>query len=227
MSATGKLIGPDSGQFRMHPGVVAQSCQSGWSTYYTSAGRKRRQRRLRKWRRRVARRRRRRQARATAKEASLKHMSGVPNQALESMSAMALTPIMSTIGVPSQAFESKPAMALTSMVSHQEEEASANPNAASVDHLRVAQPDHLLLVIKAMVNGMAVNALVDSGATRSFISDQMKTRPPLAFIGAYSSLELANGECVISTGIAPNVLISIRGAQSRISLTAVPMMEVV
>ena len=152
-------------------------------------------------------------------------MSGVPNQALESMSAMALTPIMSTIGVPSQAFESKPAMALTSMVSHQEEEASANPNAASVDHLRVAQPDHLLLVIKAMVNGILVNALVDSGATRSFISDQMKTRPPLAFIGAYSSLELANGECVISTGIAPNVLISIGGAQSRILLTAVPMIK--
>ena len=148
-------------------------------------------------------RRRRRQARATT-EASMKHINGVPSQALES----------------------KPEMALTPIVLHQEVEALTNPNTTSVDHSRAVTHDHLLLVIKAVINGSAiVNVLVDSGATRSFISDQMKTRPPLSFIGVYSSLELANGQTIISTGIAPDVLVGIGRAQSRISLTAVPMME--
>ena len=68
-------------------------------------------------------------------------------------------------------------------------------------------------------------ALVDSGADRSFVSDQLRTRPPLEFIGAYFSLEIANGETVVSRGIAPDVLLCIGTAQSRISLTTVPMME--
>ena len=47
----------------------------------------------------------------------------------------------------------------------------------------------------------------------------------MKFIGAYSSLELANGETIASTGIAPNVLICIGSTVSRVSLTAVPLME--
>ena len=45
------------------------------------------------------------------------------------------------------------------------------------------------------------------------------------FVGAYSSLELANGDTVVSTGIAPNVLVCIGSMASRVSLTAVPLME--
>ena len=67
--------------------------------------------------------------------------------------------------------------------------------------------------------------LVDSGATRSFVSDQLHTRPPLHFIGAYSSLELATGETIVSTGIAPDVLLCIGTTVNRVSLTSVPMME--
>ena len=47
----------------------------------------------------------------------------------------------------------------------------------------------------------------------------------MKFIGACSSSELANGETIVSTGIAPNVLICIGSTVSRVSLTAVPMME--
>ena len=72
--------------------------------------------------------------------------------------------------------------------------------------------DHLLLVVKAVVNGTCVSALVDSGASRSFISDNLKLQPPLTFIGAYSSLELANGETIVSIGIAPGVLVCIGAA---------------
>ena len=45
------------------------------------------------------------------------------------------------------------------------------------------------------------------------------------FIGAYSSLELANSDTVVSTGIAPNVLVCIGSMASWVSLTAVPLME--
>ena len=76
-----------------------------------------------------------------------------------------------------------------------------------------------------MVNGTSVPALMDSGASRSFISDRLQCRPPLHFVGAYSALELANGETIVSTGIAPRVLVCIGTTPCRLSLTAVPMME--
>ena len=85
--------------------------------------------------------------------------------------------------------------------------------------------DHLLLVVKAVVNSTRVLALVDSGASRSFINDQLRLRPPLRFIGAYSSLEMANGETIVSTRIAPRALVSIGKVSCRLALTAVPMME--
>ena len=76
-----------------------------------------------------------------------------------------------------------------------------------------------------MINDTCVSALVDLGATRSFVSEQLQTRPPMDFIGAYSLLELANGQTIVATGIAPDVLVSIGSTVSRVSLTTVPMME--
>ena len=73
--------------------------------------------------------------------------------------------------------------------------------------------DHLLLTVQAMVNGMPLHALVDSGATRSFIDERLRLHPPLQFIGAYSSLEMANEETIVSTGVAPDVLISLGDIQ--------------
>ena len=70
-----------------------------------------------------------------------------------------------------------------------------------------------------------MSALIDSGASRSFISDRLSCRPALHFVGAYSALELANGETIVSTGIAPRVLVCIGSIPCRLSLTAVPMME--
>ena len=85
--------------------------------------------------------------------------------------------------------------------------------------------DHVLLVVQAVVQGTRVSALIDSGASRSFISDRLNCRPALQFVGAYSALELANGETIVSTGIAPRVLVCIGSIPCRLSLTAVPMME--
>ena len=63
--------------------------------------------------------------------------------------------------------------------------------------------DHVLLVVKAVVNGTSVPALIDSGASRSFVSDQLQCNQKLQFVGAYLALELANGETIVSNRIAP------------------------
>ena len=66
--------------------------------------------------------------------------------------------------------------------------------AAELGTQEAGKRDHLLLVVTVVINGTPVCALVDSGASRSFVSDELKLRPPLSsFVGAYSSLELANG----------------------------------
>ena len=44
-------------------------------------------------------------------------------------------------------------------------------------------------------------------------------------MGVYSSLELANGETIVSTGVAPHILVYIGKVQCRLSLITVSMME--
>ena len=76
-----------------------------------------------------------------------------------------------------------------------------------------------------MIHSMPLRTQVDSGATRSFIDEKLQLHPPLSFIGACSSLEMANGETIVSTGIAPNVLVGIGKTQFRSDLIAVPLVE--
>ena len=85
--------------------------------------------------------------------------------------------------------------------------------------------DHVLLSVTAMIKATPLCTLVDSGATRSFIDEKLQRRPPLHFIGAYSSLEMANGETIVSIGRTPDVLVSIGKIQFRSDLIAVPLME--
>ena len=103
--------------------------------------------------------------------------------------------------------------------------ASLESTAAGVNTPDSKVRDHLLLTVQAVIHGTPVRALVDSGATRSFVDERLRLHPPLQFIGAYSSLEMANGETIVSTGVAPDVLISLGDIQFRSTLTAVPMME--
>ena len=203
-SAAGKLTGPDSGQSRLHPGRTVQSSQSGWTikAIKISPGKKRRQRRQNQWQRQVVKRCRQRKTRTEKQKAPNVHESGVPSQADKVVS-----------------FEDKPPAVLVQRIG-----APTNPNAMSQVDSGVVVQDHLLMVVKAVVQGTCVLALVDSGVTRSFVSDKLTTRPRLNFIGAYSSLELANGETIVSTGIAPDVLVCIGKLASRVSLTAVPML---
>ena len=128
-------------------------------------------------------------------------------------------------GAPAKAkeFLSKPVGAPKCMI--QRTETTAEPIAEGRTDPGSVGGDHLLLVLKAVINDTCVFALVNSGATQSFVSEHLHTWPPMESIGAYSSLELANGQTIVAMGIAPNVLVSIGGMVSWVSLTAVPMME--
>ena len=88
-------------------------------------------------------------------------------------------------------------------------EAKPAPLAAELGTQGAGLQDHLLLIVTVVINGTPVRALVDSGASRLFVSDELKLRPPLHFVGAYLSLELANRETIVSTELAPQVLVSI------------------
>lgn len=76
-----------------------------------------------------------------------------------------------------------------------------------------------------MIKGTPLHTLVDCGATRLFIDEKLQLCPSLHFIGAYSSLKMANGKIVVPTGIAPDVLVSIGKIQFRLDLVVVPLME--
>ena len=84
-----------------------------------------------------------------------------------------------------------------------EKEAEPASLAAELGTQEAGKRDNLLLVVTVVINGTPVRALVDSGASHSFVSDELKLHPPLQFVGTYSSLELANGETIVSTGMAP------------------------
>ena len=73
--------------------------------------------------------------------------------------------------------------------------------------------DHVLLTVRAMITGTPLHALLDSGATRLFIYETPQIHPPRDFIGAYSSLEMANGEKTVSMGLAPDLLVRIDKVQ--------------
>ena len=77
------------------------------------------------------------------------------------------------------------------------QEASLELTAAGVQTPDSKVRDHLLLTVQAVVHGTSLRALVDSGATRSFVDERIRLHPPLQFIGAYSSLEMANGETIV------------------------------
>ena len=110
-------------------------------------------------------------------------------------------------------------------VSERTQEAALVPTAAGSVTQGTRDRDHVLLSVTAVIKGTPVRALVDSGATRSFVNEKLQLCPPLSFIGAYSSLEMANGDTIVSTGIAPAVLVCIGKVQFRSDLEAVPLMK--
>ena len=77
--------------------------------------------------------------------------------------------------------------------SERTKEATLVPTAVGSVTQGSKERDHVLLSVTAMIKGTPLHTLVDSGATWSFIDEKLQLRPPLQFIGAYASLEMANG----------------------------------
>ena len=71
----------------------------------------------------------------------------------------------------------------TSDPSRKGQEAPLELTAAGVQTPDSKVRDHLLLTVQAVINGTPVRALVDSGATRSFVDERLRLHPPLQFIG--------------------------------------------
>ena len=63
--------------------------------------------------------------------------------------------------------------------------------------------DHVPFGVIIVIKVMPLRTLVDNRATHSFVDEKLQLCPPFHFIGAYSSLEMVNGETIFSTRIAP------------------------
>ena len=77
----------------------------------------------------------------------------------------------------------------------------------------------------ARIYGKKIQALVDSGATRCFISPSAVLKCGLRTVPEETVLELADGRKLLSNGVCPNVLISVSTATSRIDLTVSPLLQ--
>ena len=81
------------------------------------------------------------------------------------------------------------------------------PQAAEGVHLDRTVDDGILLVVPITVYGKTARALIDSGASRSFVSPETVVRVGLHSIGESCLLELANGHKILSHGKVPNALV--------------------
>ena len=145
----GRLTGPGSGQSGQHPGRQVQSNQRDWTicAMFPSRRQRKRQQRSRKWRRRVDKRRRRRTRLVEEKnQVSRMHAIGAPEKAKEFLSEL--------VGAPKCMIQRK--------------ETTTEPIAMSGSDSGSVGKDHLLLILRAVINDTRVSALVDSGATRFF-----------------------------------------------------------
>ena len=82
-----------------------------------------------------------------------------------------------------------------------------------------SQEDGILMVVPIRIFGQEVRALIDSGATRYFISPAGVTRCGLAVESHHTFLELGDGKKVLSWGRAVDVPIVTSGYTVKINLT--------
>ena len=95
---------------------------------------------------------------------------------------------------------------------------SIKPTSRAVD-------DGLLLIIPIRVFGKEAQALVDSGATRSFVSPKGTVTLGLHCTTDEAVLELADGTKILSKGKAPHVPITAAGRTTKVDLTVTPLLQ--
>ena len=90
---------------------------------------------------------------------------------------------------------------------------------------KCAEDDGLLLIIPVRVFGKQAQALVDSGATRSFVSPKGTVQLGLHCVMDDVVLELADGSKVLSKGKAPHVPVVAAGSTVKVDLTVTPLLQ--
>ena len=79
--------------------------------------------------------------------------------------------------------------------------------------------DGLLLVVTARINGHPIRALIDSGATRCFVTPTCVTTVGLKGQPQDTFLELGNGQKYLSRGFLPDVPVVIADLTVRVGVT--------
>ena len=85
--------------------------------------------------------------------------------------------------------------------------------------------DGLLLVVTARINGHAVRALIDSGATRCFVTPACVTAVGLKGKPQDTFLELGNGQKFLSRRFVPDVPVVTAGLTVRMGLTVTSLLH--
>ena len=85
--------------------------------------------------------------------------------------------------------------------------------------------DGLLLVVPTKIYGKSVRALIDSGATRCFITPSCVNYVGLKGIPRDVFLELGNGEKYLSRGYVPEVPITTAGLTVKVGLTVTNLLH--
>ena len=98
------------------------------------------------------------------------------------------------------------------------EETQLNKSVRTID-------DGLLLVVPARVNGHVVRALIDSGATRCFVTPSCVTAVGLKGTPRDIFLELGSGQKYLSRGHVPDVPVVTAGLTARVGLTVTNLLH--
>ena len=85
--------------------------------------------------------------------------------------------------------------------------------------------DGLLLVVAARINGHSVRALIDSGATRCFVTPACVTAVGLKGSPKDVFLELGNGQKYLSRGFVPDVPVVTAGLTVKVNLTVTNLLH--
>ena len=89
----------------------------------------------------------------------------------------------------------------------------------NIKNIERVEEDGILLVVPARINGKTFSALIDSGATRCFITPECITVAGLSCVPHDTFLELGNGTTVLSRGMVQGAPITLAGVNSRMDLT--------
>ena len=85
--------------------------------------------------------------------------------------------------------------------------------------------DGLLMAVSARIYGRKIRALIDSGATRCFVSPACVTACGLKGVPHDVFLELGNGEKILSRGYIPDVPVITTGLTVKIGLTVTNLLH--